>query len=224
METIMPQGIDVATAACSTAMRRRYGLRESCTWCKWTVPGCTGWPSHAAAPKYSYSCVGNRIILMPGIESLSQDEEIDARERSPTRVDRPASRKSAGTSMGDAEQVLEIAIVDDDVCVRESMVGLIESIGYDVRFFASAEELLGSPCLDRVGCLILDVLLPEMSGIQLYFRLRGQNRHIPTIFMTAHVDGTARTQAMEAGAVAFLYKPFRIDALLDAVKIAIGRS
>jgi FixJ family two-component response regulator len=134
------------------------------------------------------------------------------------------SANGQGRLMAGAQQMLEIAIVDDDVCVRESVAGLIESVGYGVRFFESAEELLGYPCLGRVGCLILDARLPEMSGIELYFRLRVRNGHIPTIFMTAHVDAIARTRALEAGAVAFLYKPFRIDALLDAAKMAIGSS
>jgi FixJ family two-component response regulator len=113
-----------------------------------------------------------------------------------------------------------VAVIDDDESVRESVVSLIESVGYDAIFFDSAEEFLNSPNIDQVNCMIVDVRLPGISGLQLYSRIKASARGIRTIFITAHVDEPARVWAMEAGAVAFLYKPFQAKALLSALRIA----
>src|SRR5579884_2100598 len=112
-----------------------------------------------------------------------------------------------------------IAVIDDDESVRESVVGLIESVGYEVFFFRSAEEFLDSPDIDRVNCLILDVRLPGISELQLYARIKARAPRIRTIFITAHVDEAARAWAMETGAAGFLYKPFKAAALLNAVRV-----
>jgi len=111
-----------------------------------------------------------------------------------------------------------VAVIDDDESVRESVVGLIESVGCEALFFGSAEEFLNSSGIDQVNCLIVDVRLPGISGLQLYSQIRA--RRIRTIFITAHVDEAARAWAMEAGAAAFLYKPFQAKALLNALRIA----
>jgi FixJ family two-component response regulator len=113
-----------------------------------------------------------------------------------------------------------IAVIDDDESVRESVVGLIESVGYDAVFFDSAEEFLSSANLDQVNCLIVDVRLPGISGLELYSRMQASTRATRIIFITAHIDEPARAWAMEAGAVAFLYKPFQAKALLAALHVA----
>ena len=113
-----------------------------------------------------------------------------------------------------------VAVIDDDESVRESIVGLIESVGYEAIFFGSAEEFLNSSSIDQVNCLVIDVRLPGMSGLQLYSQIKASARQLRAIFITAHIDEPARAWAMEAGAVAFLYKPFKTKALLNALRMA----
>jgi FixJ family two-component response regulator len=121
-------------------------------------------------------------------------------------------------------EVPRIAVIDDDESVRESVGGLVESVGYEAIVFESAEEFLKSPNIDQVNCLIVDVRLPGISGLQLYSRINAGTRRIRTIFITAHIDEPACAWAMEAGAVAFLYKPFQAKALLNAVRIAAAET
>jgi FixJ family two-component response regulator len=116
-----------------------------------------------------------------------------------------------------------VAVVDDDQSVRESVAGLIESVGYCVTFFCSAEEFLDSAEINTVGCMIVDVRLPGISGLELFSRMRVHQQSIPTVFITGHVDGSVRTQAIEAGGIAFLYKPFQADVLLYHVHAALVR-
>jgi FixJ family two-component response regulator len=114
-----------------------------------------------------------------------------------------------------------IAVVDDDDSVRESLAGLVESVGYEVALFASAEEFLRSAHgHDSLAALILDVRLPGMSGVELYARLPRNLRSI-TVFITAHADLRVRTWAGNAEAIAVLLKPFQPEALLQAVRKAI---
>jgi FixJ family two-component response regulator len=101
---------------------------------------------------------------------------------------------------------------------------LVESVGYEAIVFESAEEFLKSPNIGQVNCLIVDVRLPGISGLQLYSRINAGTRRIRTIFITAHIDEPACAWAMEAGAVAFLYKPFQAKALLNAVRIAAAET
>ena len=115
-----------------------------------------------------------------------------------------------------------ISIIDDDDSVRKSLRGLIRSVGYAVKAFASAEEFLTSDDLDRTDCLILDVRMPGMSGLDLQRQLTAGDYGIPVIFITAHGDQTARSQAMKNGAVDYLFKPFSEDALLTAIDIALN--
>src|SRR5712671_4786010 len=124
----------------------------------------------------------------------------------------------------DEQRPPKIAIVDDDESVRESLAGLVESVGYDAAFFNSAEEFLSLARPDQFACLIFDVRLPGMSGLQLYCQLRTDRQRIPTVFITAHADAAVQSQALAQGAEAFLYKPFEPKVLLDAVRTAIAKS
>jgi FixJ family two-component response regulator len=130
-----------------------------------------------------------------------------------------------GQVMTDSQGVRVIAVVDDDESVRESLADLAESVGYDTALFASAEEFLQSTDhRDSLACLILDVRLPGMSGLDLYTRLPVSLRSIPTIFITAHADPRMNTWASKAGVAAVLYKPFQPEVLLQAVRKAITQS
>jgi len=116
---------------------------------------------------------------------------------------------------------LFVAVVDDDISVRESLESLIRSVGMEVRVFASAEEFLNSAHPRKADCLILDVRLPGMSGFDLQHRLVARRFEVPVIFMTAHgYDDRARAEASSDWTVAYLTKPFSEDELLDAVQTA----
>src|SRR5262249_38320203 len=117
-----------------------------------------------------------------------------------------------------------ISIVDDDDAVRSSLDDLIRSIGFRTQGFASAEAFLNSNGACDTECLILDVRMPGMSGLDLQRQLVATNRQIPIIFITSHADDEARARALAAGAVAFLYKPFREEELLNAIDAALKRS
>ena len=120
--------------------------------------------------------------------------------------------------------VLLISIVDDDDSLRNSLDNLIRSVGYRAQGFPSAEALLSSNQLHDTACLILDVRLPGMNGLELQRRIAAANWRIPIIFITSHADGDARARALEAGAVDYLYKPFREEALLNAIDAALNHS
>ncbi len=114
-----------------------------------------------------------------------------------------------------------ISIVDDDDSVRESLSGLIRSVGFRVMVFASAEEFLNSNHLSDTDCLILDVRMPGMNGLDLQRRLAASHMSIPVIFITAHGDEEARVRALNGGAVEYLLKPFSEDALLKGIDKAL---
>jgi FixJ family two-component response regulator len=116
-----------------------------------------------------------------------------------------------------------IAIVDDDRLVRKSVGRLIEAAGLRVRSFPSAEEFLRTGDLQTTACLVLDVRLSGMNGLELQRQLAAAQHRVPIIFMTAHSDEETRVRALEAGAIGFLYKPFREDALLEAIRSALER-
>jgi FixJ family two-component response regulator len=116
-----------------------------------------------------------------------------------------------------------IAVVEDDGSFRRAIRRLLKISGWRVEVFASAEDFLHSAHLRGTACLILDVRLPGMSGLELQQRLAELNYHIPIIFITAHADDDARSAAIQAGAVDFLHKPFREEALLRAVGSALER-
>ena len=114
-----------------------------------------------------------------------------------------------------------VAIVDDDESVRRALLGLLKAVGLQAKAFASAEEFLDSGQQHNTACLVTDIRMPGMSGLDLQARLNSQNCRIPTIFITAHGDANMRMQALRAGAVEFLAKPFSDDVLLDNVRAAI---
>jgi FixJ family two-component response regulator len=115
-----------------------------------------------------------------------------------------------------------VAVVDDDVSVRESLDRLIRSVRLNVRVFASAEEFLESAPHLKPDCLILDVGLPGMSGIELHRHLLARRSGLPIIFITAHgSDERARSEAASDWTVAYFIKPFSGDELLDAVNVAL---
>jgi FixJ family two-component response regulator len=114
-----------------------------------------------------------------------------------------------------------ISVVDDDDSVRESLQCLIRSFGFAVEAFASAEEFLKSDHLRDTRCLILDVRMRGMNGFELQRRLLASHPEIPVIFITAHGDEAARSQALRDGAVGYLLKPFAEEALLSAIHAAL---
>jgi FixJ family two-component response regulator len=114
-----------------------------------------------------------------------------------------------------------ISIVDDDDSLRNSLNNLIRSIGFRVQGFPSAEAFLKPNQLHDTACLILDVRMLGMSGLELQRQLAATDCRIPIIFVTSHADDDARARALAAGAVDFLYKPFREEALLNAIDTAL---
>jgi FixJ family two-component response regulator len=111
-----------------------------------------------------------------------------------------------------------ISIIDDDDSVRESLRRLMRSVGFAVNVFASAEEFLDSDRLRNTDCLILDVRLPGMSGLELQRHLKTGHSEIPIIFITSYEDGEVRARALNAGAVHYFLKPFNDEDLLDAIE------
>jgi FixJ family two-component response regulator len=121
------------------------------------------------------------------------------------------------------EAVATVFVVDDDASVREALGSLIRSAGMKVETFASAQEFLARPPVDAPGCLVLDVRLPGLSGLDLQSRMAEINLELPIVFITGHGDIPTTVRAMKAGAQEFLTKPFRDQDLLDAVAQAIER-
>jgi len=116
-----------------------------------------------------------------------------------------------------------VFVVDDDPSVRRSIKRLIGSVGLQVELFGSAQEFLLSKRPDAPSCLVLDIRLPGISGLDFQHKLAEANIHIPIIFITAHGDIPMTVRAMKAGAVEFLTKPFREQDLLDAIQLALER-
>ena len=114
-----------------------------------------------------------------------------------------------------------VAIVDDDELFRRSIERLVRSAGFSVATFGSAEDFLSSADLDRTACAILDMRLPGMNGLELQQRLIRKPRPVPVVFVSAHDAAITRANAMRAGAVAFLKKPFDNSTLLEALSRAL---
>jgi FixJ family two-component response regulator len=114
-----------------------------------------------------------------------------------------------------------VAIVDDDDLMRSALQGMLKSVGLPSLAFASAEEFLQSGQQQQTACLIVDIRMPGMSGLELQARLNAEHYRIPTIFITAHGDTKMRMQALRAGAVEFLAKPFDDEVLLGSVRAAL---
>src|ERR1700759_5209631 len=123
--------------------------------------------------------------------------------------------------MNDKESL--VCIIDDDLSIRESLDDLLTSMGQKVKTFCSAQEFLNKPPLEKPSCLVLDVQMPGMSGLDLQRELGHSDSHIPIIFMTGYGNIPQSVHAMKAGAIEFLTKPFRDEELLNAVSQAIER-
>lgn len=115
-----------------------------------------------------------------------------------------------------------IAIIDDDEAMQDSLRDLVESAGLLARCFGSAEEFLKSDLHRKAACLIVDIRMPHMSGLQLQAKLKEDECNVPIIFITAHGDARMRIQAMRDGAVEFLAKPFDHQLLLRRVRTALA--
>ena len=116
-----------------------------------------------------------------------------------------------------------VSVVDDDESLRESLPDLLAQFGYEARAFASAKEFLASGDAELTMCLILDVAMPEMTGLELKEVLASRDPRLPIIFITAHGDASFRSQLVAHGAIDCLLKPFSAEALLQAVHVAMGR-
>jgi FixJ family two-component response regulator len=123
--------------------------------------------------------------------------------------------------MAASEKNKMVAIVDDDDLMRGALQGLLKSAGLPARTFASAEEFLKSGQQRQAACLIADIRMPGMSGLQMQAQLNAEHCRIPIIFITAHGDEKMRMQALRAGAVEFMAKPFNDELLLESVRAAL---
>ena len=123
--------------------------------------------------------------------------------------------------MAEQDKAQLVAIVDDDESVRGALQGLMKAAGLPARVFPTAEDFLNSGLLRQTACLIADIRMPGMSGLELQEKLKVERCRIPTIFITAHGDARIRLQAMRAGAVEFLAKPWDDEVLLDSVRAAL---
>jgi FixJ family two-component response regulator len=117
-----------------------------------------------------------------------------------------------------------ISIVDDDESMREAVKGLVKSLGYRVEAAASAAEFLRSPVVRRTACLIADVQMPGMSGLDLFRHLSASGRAIPTVLITAYPEDGDRQRALAAGVTGYLSKPFDEDDLLACIRSALTRT
>src|ERR1700677_1332686 len=143
-----------------------------------------------------------------------------------TRVDRTGAalaaveQRAIGWHMDESAVV---SIIDDDASLRASIDSLLRAVGLQVRAYASVSECLAARRPDVAGCLILDVRLPGISGLDFQAQLAGLDIHLPVILMTGYGDIPMSVRGMKAGAVDFLTKPFRDQDMLDAIAVAINR-
>ncbi|NEW97128.1 response regulator [Rhodopseudomonas sp. BR0G17] len=114
-------------------------------------------------------------------------------------------------------------MVDDDESFRKALASLVELLGYRVDPFASAEALLASDSLERAACIITDIQMPSMSGIELHRRIQSSGRTIPFIFVTAYPDDATRARALRDGAIGYLGKPMQEAGLVDCLERAVRR-
>ena len=115
-----------------------------------------------------------------------------------------------------------VSVVDDDESVRESLPDLLREFGFAVRAFSSAEDFLASDCVKQTSCLILDIAMPGMTGLELQQELKIRRQKIPIVFISAQRDENVRARVLEQGAVECLLKPFSDTALRDAVTAALA--
>jgi FixJ family two-component response regulator len=117
-----------------------------------------------------------------------------------------------------------VTVVDDDDAVREALSDVLQAFGFAVAAFASAEAFLAFKDMERTDCLVLDIAMPGMTGLELQRELKRRGLRIPIVFITAHADPTLRPRVLAAGAAECLFKPFTETALLEAVRAALPRS
>jgi FixJ family two-component response regulator len=133
------------------------------------------------------------------------------------------TQRTSSSQVGALPETPTVLVVDDDVSVREGLNSLFKSVGMDVKLFASAPEMLRQRLPDAPCCLVLDIRLPGVSGLDFQAQLTNAAIHVPIIMVTGHGDIPMSVRAMKAGAVDFLTKPFREQEMLDAVANAIER-
>src|SRR5271166_672096 len=133
----------------------------------------------------------------------------------------PRPRSDTFAAMAIQGRAKKVAIVDDDELIRGALQGMLKSVGLPSEAFSSAEEFLKSGQQHEIACLIADIRMPGMSGLELQAQLNAERCRIPTIFITAHGDTKMRMQALRAGAVEFLAKPFDDEELLESVRAAL---
>lgn len=135
----------------------------------------------------------------------------------------PNRQENKGVSaMCDAREI--VFVVDDDQSIRESLETLIELAGWESRVFGTAADFLATPSATGASCLVLDVNLPDLSGLDLQQRIADDRAEMPILFITGYGDIPTTVRAMKAGAVEFLTKPFRANVILEAIRAALGRS
>jgi FixJ family two-component response regulator len=117
-----------------------------------------------------------------------------------------------------------VSVVDDDESVRESLPDLLREFGFSASAFSSAKEFLSSDRVGQTKCLILDIAMPEMTGLELQQELKRRGQLIPIVFITGQRDEDLRNQALAGGAINFLYKPFSDTALLEALKVILRKN
>lgn len=117
-----------------------------------------------------------------------------------------------------------VCVLDDDQSVRESLLEMLEGLGFGVQVFPSPEDFLASDLVERTSCLVLDIVMPHMSGPDLQRELALRHRRIPIVYITGQADEGLRSRLLEEGAVECLWKPFSDAALLDALNVALRSS
>jgi FixJ family two-component response regulator len=133
----------------------------------------------------------------------------------------PLTAERGGSAMSDPTPT--VLVIDDDQHLRESIGRLLKSVGLEARLYASIGEFLQSAAPDAPTCLVLDVRMPDKSGLDLQRELKAAERELPIVFITGHGDIPMSVQAMKGGAIEFLTKPFRDQELLDAIQIGLAR-
>ncbi len=144
-------------------------------------------------------------------------EEALARSANTSRPSQDGARRDAKRSDRKEQVNCHVCVIDDDASMRRSLVDLLKSVGMSAKEFGSAADVLGEKSLTDVGCFIVDIRLPGVSGLEFQSQLQKSGVGAPIIFMTGHADVPMTVQAMKAGAFDFLTKPFREQEMLDAV-------
>ena len=155
-------------------------------------------------------------MLLEIVEQKQYQGPMEPSDQEVHRIEMRLEKSTASPSF--------LTVVDDDENLRESLLDLLREVGFASMAFSSGSEFLSSDCVDRTTCLILDVAMTGMSGLELQRELNRRGKTIPIIFVTAHRDEAIRKQALAQGAVTLLYKPFSDTALLDAVTLALRRT